>query len=302
MRHLFRTLSLALPVVLAVAVSCTESLPEVNPGSEDKDAVYLKIGSVSTSDLTKSAIEGIKFPTAEAASIGLFIGDTNNKEFSKPAGSDTWSDPQIKLPAEDTTLYGYHPYQAGLTGISSIPVSSSVDGDDWMWATPVSEVSSSNPEVSLSMNHALALVEITFNVTEYAEGSEMTALTLTAGSFAQEGTLNATNGTVSAEGNATTGCQLLADSQVLNLKDGKIVAKCLLVPTGHDGRQDMTIACTFAGRSLKATLSGDSKGVIVKSGTKSTVSLNIKGSTMEVASVGIGEWNSNGETISETLE
>ena len=300
MRHALRTLILALPVVLAAAASCTESLPEVNRGNEDKDAVYLKIGSVSTSELTKSAIEGTSFPTAEAASIGLFIdgegytGDKyTNVRYTKPEGSDSWAaDPEIELQAAEATVYGYYPYQAGITGISSIPVSSSVDGNDWMWATPVTEVSSSNPEVSLSMNHALALVEVTFNVMGYAEGAKMTALTLTAGSFAQEGTLNATNGTFSEVTAATGGCQLLADSQTLALEDGVIVAKCLLVPTGLDGRQDMTIACTLDGKNLKATLTGGN-GVTVKSGTKSTVSLNVKGTTMEVAEVGISGWGGN---------
>ncbi|MCQ2058009.1 MAG: fimbrillin family protein [Bacteroidaceae bacterium] len=290
----FRTLILAMTATVAVA-SCTENEPENLTRTTEDSKVYLKIGSVSTSELTKSAIEGAKFPTADAASIGLFIGNINNKEFSKPAGSDTWSDPQIELPAEETTLYGYYPYSEDVTSISSISVSSSVDGDDWMWATPVEKVSSSNPEVSLSMNHALALVEVTFNVMGHAEGSEMTALTLTAGSFSQTGTLNATDGTVTPGTDATGGCQLLAENQTLTLEDGVIVAKCLLVPTGSDELEDMAIACTLDGKNLKASLTG-SKGVLVKSGYKSTVSLNVKGTTMEVAEVGVSGWNDGATT------
>lgn len=299
----FRTLILAIAATVAVA-SCTENEPEDITRTTEDSKVYLKIGSVTTSELTKAAIEGTKFPTADAASIGLFIDGTSytgdkytNVRYTKPEGSDSWAaDPEIELQAAEATVYGYHPYQAGITGISSISVSSSVDGDDWMWATPVEKVSSSNPEVSLSMNHALALVEVTFNVMGYAEGSEMTALTLTAGSFAQEGTLNATNGTFSEVTAATGGYQLLATGQTLTLEDGVIVAKCLLVPTGLEGRQDMTIACTLDGKNLKATLSGENKGVTVKSGTKSTVSLNVKGTTMEVASVGVSGWNDGATT------
>ncbi len=303
MRHLFRTLILALPVVLAAAASCTENLPEDITRTTEDSKVYLKIGSVSTSELTKSAIEGTSFPTAEAASIGLFIDGTSytgdkytNVRYTKPEGSDSWAaDPEIELQAAEATVYGYYPYQAGITGISSIPVSSSVDGDDWMWATPVTGVSSSNPDVSLSMNHALALVEVTFNIVGYAEGAELTALTLTAGSFSQSGALDATNGTVTPGTDATGGCQLLAGNQTLAIKDGKIVAKCLLVPKGLDGRQDMTIACTLDGKNLKATLTG-SNGVTVKSGTKSTVSLNVKGTTMEVAEVSVSGWNDGATT------
>lgn len=299
----FRTLILAMAATVAV-VSCTENEPEDITRTTEGSKVYLKIGSVSTSELTKSAIEGTSFPTAEAASIGLFIDGTSytgdkytNVRYTKPEGSDSWAaDPEIELQTAEATVYGYYPYQAGITGISSIPVSSSVDGDDWMWATPVEGVCASKPEVSLSMNHALALVEVTFNIVGYAEGAELTALTLTAGSFSQTGTLNATDGTVTPGTDATGGCQLLAENQTLTLEDGVIVAKCLLVPAStSSSRQDMTIACTLDGKNLKATLT-ESKGVIVKSGTKSTVSLNVKGTTMEVAEVGISGWNGGATT------
>ena len=289
MRHSFRTLIIAMASMLAMA-SCTERLPENVKDDPQDIKTFLKINSVSTSEHMKSAIEDNRFPTAETASIGLFVGKTKGKEFSKPADSDNWTDPQIELPTERTTLYGYYPYQAGITVVGSIPVSSSVDGADFMWATPVDGVCTSNPEVDLSMNHALALVEVTFNVTGYAEGAKMSALTLTAGSFAQEGTLDAADGSIAAGTAAAGGCQLLADKQTLTLKDGVIVAKCLLVPTGLDGRQDMTIACTLDGKNLKASLSAD-KGVFVKSGTKSTVSLDINCTMMEVSEVGISDWD-----------
>ena len=74
----------------------------------------------------------------------------------------------------------------------------------------------------------------------------------------------------------------------------KSAVKGTTFPTDED------VKCTRAGKNYTANLSG-TNGVTIKQGVKSTVSLNIKGSTMEVASVGIGEWNS-GETISETLE
>lgn len=278
---------------LAVA-SCTEKEPEGSTQSK----VYLKINSVSTSDMTKSVVDGTLFPADEDASIGLFIGDATNAAITKPAGSGKWSDSDIILSSEENTLYGYYPYVSDLSDISSIPVRSSVDGEDWMWATPVDGVSSSNPEVKLTMNHALALVEVTFNIVGYAEGAEITALTLSAASFTQNGTLDATNGTVTHGTAAADGVQLLEPDQKLTLKGGTIVAKCLLVPSGLDGRQDMSISCTLDGKNLKASLSGE-RGILVKSGAKSTVTLNVKGAgyggtqtTIEVVSVGVSGWNS----------
>ena len=289
MRHTFRTILLAMAAALAVA-SCTETLPEDITGTTEDGKVYLKIGSVYTTELAKS-----KFPTAEAASIGLFIGETKNAVTTKPAGSDTWTDPQIALPTAGTTLYGYYPYSSEVTDIGSIPVSSSIDGDDWMWATPVEGVCVSKPEVSLSMNHALALVEITFNIKEgYDASAKIGNVTLTGGSFSAGGTLNATNGAVTP-GDACTAGKEFSNDVELAQTNGKIVATCLLVPTKTDAtgaaeRQTLKVSCTIEGRTLSATLTGD-KGVLVKSGTKSTVSLNIKGTTMEVAEVGVSGWN-----------
>ena len=89
MRHIIRTLILVLPVVLAAAASCTEHLPEVNQANGNADAVYLKIGSVTTSGLTKSAIQGTSFPTAEATGIGLFlVGDGDNRICCRGSNDD----------------------------------------------------------------------------------------------------------------------------------------------------------------------------------------------------------------------
>lgn len=297
MGHALRTLILAMAATVAVA-SCTENEPENLIRTTEDSKVYLKIGSVSTSELTKAAIEGTSFPTADAASIGLFIdgeGYTDTKytnvRYTKPEGSDSWAaDPEIELQAAEATVYGYYPYQAGITDISSISVSSSVDGNDWMWATPVTGVSSSNPDVSLSMNHALALVEITFNIVGYDASAKMTNITLTGKSFIADGTLDATTGAITTGTDGSTSNEL-SNTVSLSQTDGKIVAKCLLVPAStSSSRQDMTIACTLDGKNLKASLT-DIKGVIVKSGTKSTVSLNVKGTTMEVAEVGVSGWN-----------
>ena len=212
MRRNFRTLLLALPVVLAAAtVSCTEQ--EANPMNETPDAVCLKIGSVTMSERTRAAIQDTKFPTADAASIGIFLegtsyGDASYKNIkcTKLAGTDAWTAPQIQLQGADATVYAYYPWQQGTSNIKQVSVASSIGGDDWMWATPVAGVSSSKPEVGLSMSHALALVEVTFNLYGYASGTTITDITLTGESFSDSGTLDATDGSVTTTTDATDGC------------------------------------------------------------------------------------------------
>ena len=300
MRRIFETLLLALPVVLAAAVSCTENIPEARP--KTNDAVYLQIGSVTTSELTRAAIQQAKFPAALEVSIGIFLaGDDytdakyKNIKYTKPAGAETWPDPLIELQEGEATVYAYYPYQDDITDIAQIPVASSVNGDDWMWATPVKEVSTAKPAIDLTFNHALALVEITFNV--YGPESTMTNVTLAGsddGTFSKAGTMDATDGAITPDtAQKATKTSLFSQEVNLPLTDGKIIADCLLVPgnTGEDAdaRQDFCVKCTYNGKTYNANLTGD-KGVIIRKNTKSTIVLNIKDNILEVVSVGVSSW------------
>lgn len=315
MGHAFRTFILAMAATFAVA-SCAEKEPEIiNDNMQDSKAC-LKISDVAMTELTKSAIKGESFPTDEDVSIGIFvretegfIGSTGGREYNWPcwnikctraAGQTEWvMSEDIELDETSVIVYAYYPWKDG-TGSDHIDVYPSVDGEDCMWATPVENVSSANPDIKLTMNHALALVELTFNVTNYSEGAKMTHLSVSSPGAARYSSLNFKTGGHFPYGQMTGTNTLSADIDYA-LKDGVIKAYCLLVPGGtSSSRQDMTISCTLAGKTYTANLSG-TNGVIIKQGVKSTVSLNIKGSTMEVASVGISEWNS-GETISEILE
>ncbi|MDO4949530.1 MAG: leucine-rich repeat protein [Bacteroidales bacterium] len=319
MRHALRAFFLALPVVLAaVAVSCSKQEninvePDNNNPNPLERLAFLRINSVSTAGLSKAAIEGTSFPTDEEVSIGLFLegeGYTDNTyknvRYTRKAGETVWTpETPIALTDKAATVYAYYPYDAAATDITKIKVASSIDGKDFMWATPVGGVTAAKPAIDLTFHHALALVEITFNIYGYDYGTEMTGITLSGGSatFSASGTLNAKDGTL-APGDAATSDIPFATNNVLALSGGRIVARCLLVPgnTGDDvkNRQEFKVTCTFGGKTLGATLDGDN-GVIIRQNTKSTISLNIKNgdSKMEVASVGVEPWKTQvtGNTV-----
>ncbi|MBQ0081324.1 MAG: leucine-rich repeat protein [Alistipes sp.] len=292
---------LTLSAILSLLVSCTKQVcaDEIVPSGENHKT-YLKIGSVTTSLLTKSAVQGTKFPTAEKASIGIFLVGTGyedarykNIEYTKPAGSDVWTGPEIELTSSSATVYAYYPYQEGMTDISQLPIVSSIDKDDWMWAMPVEDVSSSKPAIALTLKHAIALVEITFNNFGYDSSAKISNITLTGNSFSSSGTLDATTGALMPGTACSTG---FSQDVELSQEECKIVANCLLIPTktGTEAevRQDFKVSITFGGKTLNASLTGE-KGVVVRQGTKSTIRLNVKNgdSKMEVVSVGVDEWN-----------
>ena len=314
--------------IAMTVLSCSkqENGGEITPpdNGQEIEKIYLKINSASVEQTgdepTKSAIKETSFPTDKEVSIGLFVvgdGYTDAKycniKCTKPAGSDKFTDPQIELVEGKTaTVYAYYPYDENIEktpdAIKAIPVASSVCGNDWMWATPVTEVSTAKPAIDLTFNHALALVEITFNV--YGPESAMTNVTLAGsddGTFSKAGTMDATDGAITPDA-AQKATKASPFSQEVNLPltDGRIVSDCLLVPcktgTDADARQDFYIKCTYNGKTYSASLTGSEKGVIVRRNTKSTIVLNIKDSDskMEVESVGIAPWsdtNVSGNTV-----
>ena len=314
--------------IAMTVLSCSkqENGGEITPpdNGQEIEKIYLKINSASVEQTgeepTKAAIKETKFPTEQEVSVGLFVvgeGYTDAKygniKCTKPAGSDKFSDPKIPLiEGKTATVYAYYPFDENIAktsdAIKSIPVKSSVCGDDWMWATPIENVSKTNPTVDLKFNHALALVEITFNISG-PEGT-MTNVTIAggAGAFSKAGTMNAIDGAITPD-DAQMATKDSPFSQEINLTltDGKIAADCLLVPgktgTDADARQDFYVKCTYNGKTYSASLSGNEKGVIVRKNTKSIVSLNVKDNKLEVVSVGVVPWtDSNVSGNTATLD
>ena len=304
-----------LAVIAMAALSCSKQ-------ENEKEVTFLKINSASVEQTgdepTKAAIKDTSFPTDKEVSIGLFVvgdGYTDAKycniKCTKPAGSDKFTDPRIELiQGKTATVYAYYPYDENIErtpdAIKAIPVASSVCGNDWMWATPITEVSTAKSAIDLKLNHALALVEITFNISG-PEGT-MTNVTVAGGTgaFSKAGTMDATDGGALTPdtGQMVTKTSPFSQDVNLTMTDGKIVADCLLVPcktgTDADARQDFYIKCTYNGKTYSTSLTGSDKGVIVRKNTKSTIVLNIKDNKLEVVSVGIAPWtdtNVTGNTV-----
>ena len=305
-QHLARRAAvLALPALLALSVACAKlENGSGNTPSNGNQNTYLKIGSVSTNELSKAAIKETSFPTDEDVTIGLFLegegyDSYSNVKYTRKAGKTEWmTDPEITLTDNEATVYAYYPYKDDVSDVKQIPVASSVCGDDWMWAEPVGKVSKTSPTVNLKFNHSLALVEITFNIYGFgnADNLKMTDIKLYGDGFKFGGSLNAKDGTLTPDsGEAPSESSPLASPAELQLpvSGGSIVADGLLVPVDDSrDKRSVTISCNFGGKVRKATIPA-SNGVIISPNTKSTILLNIKDgdSKMEVASVGVDRWD-----------
>ena len=92
----------------------------------------------------------------------------------------------------------YFPYNADATDLRAIPVQSSLNGTDYLYAEPQT-VSHSNKSVSLTMNHALSRLHLTIKKgANFAADAPLSKITLNSTAIDATGTMDITTGAISA--------------------------------------------------------------------------------------------------------
>ena len=293
-------------VVLAALVlaSCSKTAEfQHNPDSA------LEIESVSGISpfalTTKAVITGESLPGEEATKgIGLFVTaedgsayDGHDSGYSNVKytynGSKWNTTTPIYLSGSVGNLYGYFPYNPDATDLRAIPVASSLNGTDYLYAN-IEEVSHSDKTVNLHMKHALSRLHLTIkkgkNFTAEATLSE---ITLKSTAIDATGTMDLTTG-------AITPAKLPAETGKVDLTtEGEITVEgiekdILLVPADNSaGKKDIAIFLLIDGKSAGITLSGEN-GIGIRSGIQNNVILTIEDTGIKVSGVDVGVWNDQG--------
>lgn len=159
---------------------------------------------------SKAVITGETLPAEEASKgIGLFVTATDGGDYDgKTTGysnvkyaysSEKWSAASpIYLSNTAGKLYGYFPYNVDAANLTAIPVVSSLNGTDYLYATS-QDVSFSNKSVNLQMNHALARLHLTIKKGDkYLSDCNLSKIILQSKAIDASGTMDITTGTVSA--------------------------------------------------------------------------------------------------------
>ena len=293
-------ISLVFAAVVALLSGCAKS-----PIQEPSDGQFtnLELSYVGTTE-TKAAIDGTTFP--EEGEIGLFLfkdetatqdyGDGyKNIKYTYNSSKSKWTaSPSIKVGSTQGYLYGYYPYKADTQeqpiNIKAIPVASSLDGDDVMYASkqnsPITDQTAS--QTAITMNHALARVCITVVNKGYTGNAKLSKIKFSGAETAPEGTLNALDGSVTATKSEVT-LDVTGDNQTITAAG--TTYECLLVPSkAVDGKQTVTLTLTIDGEDKTANLS-DSNGVVFAQGTKSNITITLNNTGIIVQTVSIDDWN-----------
>ena len=289
-------ISLAFAVAAALLAGCAKSpVEEVKTSEQFTNLELAYVGATET----KAAIDGTAFPTDGEIGLYLFKDEAaatpygesgyTNVKYTYNSTKEKWTAaPSIKVGSTPGYLFGYYPYDSEVANIKAIPVTSSLNGDDVMYATPVKDVTDQTAaQTAITMNHALARVSITVKNNGYAGAAKLSKIKFSGAEIAPEGTLNALDGSVTATKSEVT-LDVTGDAQTVTTAG--TIYECLLVPSkAVDGKQTVTLTLTIDGEDKTATLSGNN-GVIIAKGTKSNITIGLSNSGISVSSVSIDEW------------
>ena len=294
-------ISLAFVAAAALLAGCAKSpIEEVKTSEQFTNLELAYVGTIET----KAAIDGTTFPTE--GEIGLFLfkdeqaetpygesGYTNVK-YSYNSDKERWTaSPSIKVGSTPGYLYGYYPYKADTQeqpiNIKAIPVASSLNGDDVMYAEKVSNVTDATAsQTAITMNHALARVSITVVNKGYTGNAKLSKIKFSGAEIAESGTLNALDGSVTATKSDVT-LDVPTANQTITATGTNY--ECLLVPSKViSDKQDVNLTLTIDGEDKTATLSGDN-GVIIAQNTKSNIAITLSNKGISVQTVSVKDWN-----------
>ena len=288
-------ISLAFAIVTALLAGCARStIEDAKPSEQLADLELAYVGATET----KAAIDDTTFP--EDGEIGLFL--FKDEEATQPYGGSGYANvkysynsskgkwtasPSMKVGSTPGYLCGYFPYSSEASDIKAIPVSSSLNGDDAMYATKKTVTDQTASQTAITMNHALARVSLTVINNGYSGDAELTEISFSGAEISEAGTLNALDGSIIATQSDVT----LDVTEAQTITAGGTTYECLLVPSDViSSRQDLYLTLTIDGDPKVAHLSGDN-GVIIAQNTKSSITISLSNSGISVKTVSVEDWN-----------
>ena len=254
---------------------------------------------------SKAVITGETLPGDEATKgIGLFVTaqgggayDDKSEGYSNVKynfNGEKWST-QAPIYLSNTTgkLYGYFPYSETAANLKAVPVASSLNSTDYLYATS-QDVSFSNKSVNLTMNHALARLHLTIKKGDkYLSDCNLTKIVLQSKSIDANGTMDITTGAVTATKAAdATGTFILTGTDAVTAAG--ITKDILLVPANSvEGKKDLILTLTIDGVDAEVKFTAD-KGLDIRSGIQCNATLTIEDTGIKVTGVGVGVWDDGG--------
>ena len=198
--------------------------------------------------------------------------------------TQSWtSTTSVTLTETKGTLYAYWP-QNNAVSIDAIDVDmTAADQTDWLYATPVTDVNEDKASVAVTMNHALANINVKVNKGSYKGAGAITNITVQSDGIALGGTFNAAQ---TAPGYTAFEDEGKPLSRTVSTTAGAAATDIMVVPTGTSAA--VTFLLTIDGIQFTAT----SAAVQLAMGNSYQYTLNLSdiSTYMEISGFSVKQW------------
>ncbi len=203
---------------------------------------------------------------------------------STTGSTQSWSSTtSVTLTDTKGTLYAYWP-QNNAVSIDAINVDmTAADQTDWLYATPVTDVNEDKASVAVTMNHALANINVSVNKGSYLGAGNITNITVQSDGIALGGTFNAAQTTPGYTAFEDEGKPL---SRTVSTTAGGAATDIMVVPIGTSAT--ITFLATIDGIQFTAT----SAAVTLEKGNSYQYTLNLSdiSTYMTIGAFSVNPW------------
>jgi len=269
-------------LITSAFASCTNESEDLNnlPGKNLK--VSFNVAEVQSRAIFNEA----SLPTASVVGAKLdgYVSYSSITFTAAGTGqAQTWTpSTDVVLGEDQGTLYTYYPYSQN-TDISAIPVDmTEADQTDWLYGTPVTGVSEDKANVTVTLNHALANINLTLVKGSYVGTGNVTAISVQSDGIAPKGTFNAAQETPAYSAYEDEGTAI---ERAVTTTLGGTAIDIMVVPTGQSAA--ITFNVTVDGTVYTAT----SSAVQLEMGSSYKYTLTLNSTFMSVSEVAVTQWN-----------
>lgn len=315
---------IALLAILSLAACTQDELPGDNPANGDGTSValHITVAKLKTPE-AQPVSRAVATDVLTTGSIGLFrskgtgYAETqDNKKYTydamkgwQPAAvADT-----VYLMANDADVCAYYPYNSAYTDKTAIPLASGKyvgtsddltkhDSADLCYAANRA-MNGATASTELVMQHAMALVQLTFERYNYASTAcNLTSVSIKNKELISTSTINITDGTYGTapvkaalkwtpgEGASATGIQVP--------QTGSVSTSALLVPCTLDAAGSTTFSFTVDGQTMSAKVSA-ARLAALEAGKIHKLKFLVHAASITLSEVSIVDWWREWDTANE---
>jgi len=269
-------------LITTAFASCTHESEDLNNFSGNHLKVSFNVAEVQSRAIFTEA----SLPTASVVGAKLDGYDSYSAITFTANGTgqvQTWTpSTDVVLGEDEGTLYTYFPYSQN-TGISAIPVDmTEADQTDWLYGTPVTGVSEDKADVTVTLNHALANINLTLAKGSYVGTGNVTDISVKSDGIAPKGTFNAAQATPGYSDYEEEGTAI---ERAVTTTLGGTATDIMVVPTGQSAA--ITFNVTVDGTVYTAT----SSAVQLEMGSSYKYTLTLNSTMMGVSEATVTQWN-----------